>query len=391
MEATGSDNRDLLAELASAHSRVCSAQLRLLEVVACCDDPEVWSKDGARDLAEWLSARLGISNWAARRWIAAAQALGRLPRLRGALGSGALSQDKVVELCRFATPETEGGLISWARRVGVAAVRRRADLCVRIDTEQDMEADRTRYLRHWWFDDGRRLGLEASLAAADGAVVITALDRLAATLPEVVAEAEDLSGNPEWMAEESRDARRADSLVALASQRLASDPDPDRATVVVHAELSALVGGPGGAALEDGPVIHPETARRLLCDGRLQTVVSDGGKASGIGHTSRTASSSILRLLRWRDRGCVFPGCELRRFLHAHHIRHWIEGGRTEPDNLVLVCSRHHKLVHEYGWRVQLGGGGAEWFRPGGKRFSPGLNPSQETPQARAGPASSPA
>lgn len=97
-------------------------------------------------------------------------------------------------------------------------------------------------------------------------------------MPDVVAEGQDPGGNPDWVAEESRDARRADALVALGSQRLASDADPDRTTVVIQAELSALVGGPGGVALEDGPAIHPETARRLSCDGRLQTVVSDGGQ-----------------------------------------------------------------------------------------------------------------
>ncbi len=163
---------------------------------------------------------------------------------------------------------------------------------------------------------------------------------------------------------------------------VAGDADPDRATVVVQAELGALVGGEGGCAIEGGPVIHPDGARRLLCDGRLQTVVSDHtGQAVGIGRVARTAPPWILRQLRWRDRGCTFPGCELRRWLHAHHIRHWIEGGPTDLDNLVLVCSRHHKLVHEYGWRVRLGAGGiADWSRPDGRRFRPDLIPGPAPP-----------
>jgi len=64
--------------------------------------------------------------------------------------------------------------------------------------------------------------------------------------------------------------------VALASARIATDSDPDRATVVVHASLEALVSDDGGAEIEGGPVIHPQTARRLGCDGRLQVVIEDG-------------------------------------------------------------------------------------------------------------------
>ncbi len=368
MESSGStDNQNLVAELSLAHAEVTSAQLHLLEVVARCERDQAWRSDGAGELAEWLSARLGISNWAARRWICAAHALPHLPRLRETFESGSLGQDKVLELCRFATPETEASLINWARRVTVTRIRHRADLSTRLDQEEVVEADRGRYLRHWWFDDGRRLGLEGWLDAADGAVVVKALDRMAGRMPDIIDDDPIADPDPQ----ESLDARRADALVTLASAHIARDSDPDRATVVIQAELGALVGGAGGSAIENGPVIHPVTARRLLCDGRLQTAVTDPrGQALGIGRVARTAPAWILRQLRWRDRGCTFPGCELRRFLHAHHIRHWIEGGRTDLDNLVLVCSRHHKLVHEYGWKVRLGAGGTpDWSRPDGSRF----------------------
>ncbi len=385
MQTSGShDNRDLLAELSSAHAEVGSAQLRMLDTVARCDRAQVWLQDGAGGVAEWLAARLGVSQWAARRWIVAAHALETLPRLRDALGSGSLGQDKVLELCRWATPETEAKLIAWARRVTVAGVRSRADRALGADREEVVEADRGRCLRHWWFDDGRRLGLEGWLDASDGAVVARALDRLAGRMPDIVDD-DYIPGHPSW-AEESLDVRRADALVALASAAIARDPDPDRATVVVQAELGALVaGGGGGCGLENGPVLHPETARRLLCDGRLQTVVNHGGRALGIGRVSRTAPGWILRQLRHRDRGCTFPGCELRWFLHAHHVRHWIEGGLTELDNLVLVCGRHHKLVHEHGWRVRLGAGGmAEWSRPDGRGFRPDLSVGRAPPERLA-------
>ena len=63
-----------------------------------------------------------------------------------------------------------------------------------------------------------------------------------------------------------------------------------------------------------------------------------------------------MRQLKYRDRECTFPGCGARRFTQAHHIVWWERGGATDLDNLVLVCSFHHKLVHEYGWGLKRGG-----------------------------------
>lgn len=68
-------------------------------------------------------------------------------------------------------------------------------------------------------------------------------------------------------------ARRADALVALASASVAADPDPDRATVVIHAKAEGLATGAGGCEIQDGPVIHPETAKRLLCNARVEEVL----------------------------------------------------------------------------------------------------------------------
>ena len=81
----------------------------------------------------------------------------------------------------------------------------------------------------------------------------------------------------------------------------------------------------------------------------------------------------MLRALRHRDRGCTFPGCGAKRLLQAHHIRHWIgDAGPTEIPNLVLVCSFHHRLVHEHGWRVSLDRSGVTtWCRPGGRPYDP--------------------
>ncbi|MBA2312116.1 MAG: DUF222 domain-containing protein, partial [Actinobacteria bacterium] len=286
MELRSATNVELGGELDSKHQAVALAQRRLLEVVARCDSEDLWSRDGCRDLAQWLSIRVGISNWAARRWINAAYALPRLPHLSRALESGVLCLDKTLELCRFATPGTERKLLIWARRVSVAAIRRKADLEARPSRQDTVEADKTRFLHYWWFDDGRRLGLEGSLPADQGSVVARALDRMAERVPDIVEGDHEPRAEPQ----ESLEIRRADALNAMASSAIADDHDTERATVVVHAELEALMGDQRGCEIEGGPVIHPETARRLSCDARLQVVLEDAaGDAVGIGRTARSA------------------------------------------------------------------------------------------------------
>src|SRR2546429_9449508 len=110
------------------YRRVCAAQRELLRLVQEVDARGLW---GARDMAHWLWMRYGISDWKARRWIACAHALEDLPQISGAFSTGALGIDKVVELTRFATVETEAGLIRWARGVSCGAIRHKGDLAAR--------------------------------------------------------------------------------------------------------------------------------------------------------------------------------------------------------------------------------------------------------------------
>jgi hypothetical protein len=326
-----------------------------------------------------LGIRYGISYWKANRWIRAAHALPDLPLVSEAFAQGTIGVDKVVELTRFASPETERDLIRWAARVSVGAVRRKAGLAVRIPTEELVEVNRARFLSWWYLDEGKRFGLETELPAAQGPIIVRAIERLAEAAPVMPGEEDRVYAS----------ARRADALVMLCSGAIAADPDPDRATVVIHAQAVAETPGPGeraeassrrvtvvsgGGQIEGGPAIHPETLQRMLCDGRVQTVLEDrSGDVVGLGRMSRDPSPWMMRQLRYRDQECTFPGCAARRFTHAHHVRWWRQGGRTDLDNLVLICSFHHRLVHEHGWSLQRGAGGTvRWFRPGGRRYRAG-------------------
>ena len=357
----------MIGELDRLHARQGEIQLRMLRCIAEADRHEVWWPAGARDLARLLGMRYGISNWKALRWIEAARALESLPRVAEALGSGELGIDKIVELTRFVTTESEWELVAWARTVPSGRIRERGDLELRrrVDEVQIIEQDRS--VRWSFTDEGRRFELFAELPASQGTVVANALTRMAERIP--VMPEEEGSGHA--------DARRADALVSLCSARIADDPDPDRATVVVHASVDALAGDGRGCEVEGGGVIPSETARRLACSARVQVVVEDGSaNVVRLGRMTREPPEWMVRQLRHRDRGCVFPGRGTRTFTHAHHITWWERGGRTELDNLALVCSFHHRLVHEHGWTIgREPDGRLRWNRPDGVPYRAGPAP----------------
>jgi len=74
------------------------------------------------------------------------------------------------------------------------------------------------------------------------------------------------------------------------------------------------------------------------------------GEPLSIGRKSRSIPPSIHRALRARDQGCRFPGCTSTHFIDGHHIKHWADGGETSLENLVQLCRKHHRLVHEGGF-----------------------------------------
>jgi hypothetical protein len=105
----------------------------------------------------------------------------------------------------------------------------------------------------------------------------------------------------------------------------------------------------------DDQAIHvsAETSRRLSCDAAVVTMRHDErGDALDVGRKTRTVPSAIRRALAARDRRCQFPACSARR-CDVHHIEHWMDGGATSLDNLMLLCRRHHRLLHEGGFTVK--------------------------------------
>jgi hypothetical protein len=154
--------------------------------------------------------------------------------------------------------------------------------------------------------------------------------------------------------------RRADLLVELARQQLDGGTLPEvggqRPHLAVTVSMATLANRPGSPAadLEWAQPIPAETARRLACDAAITPIFLDSESSQPqAGQTSRSISGSQRRALVVRDKGCRFPGCDRPPdWTDAHHLQHWADGGKHVLDNLVLLCRRHHRMVHEEGWQL---------------------------------------
>src|SRR4051812_34701386 len=129
-----------------ANRKIGAAQLELLLAILDVERDDAWLDDGARDLAHWVSMRYGVSHWKACRWVGAARSFEAMPALGFALREGVLSIDKVVELARFATPDTIDGLTRWAEDVSAGAIRRRADVEIRRERDEAADVECSRML-----------------------------------------------------------------------------------------------------------------------------------------------------------------------------------------------------------------------------------------------------
>src|SRR6266571_1653117 len=146
-----------------------------------------------------------------------------------------------------------------------------------------------------------------------------------------------------------RERRYADALVELAS---AGKP----ANLQVTATIETLKGLAGAAAaeMEFSLPISSTSVRRMACDCSVTRVLlSQDSIPVDVGRSKRVISGALGRALKARDGSCQWPRCERTASMcDGHHLVHWIEGGPTDLDNLVLLCRRHHRMVHEGGWQL---------------------------------------
>jgi 5-methylcytosine-specific restriction endonuclease McrA len=180
----------------------------------------------------------------------------------------------------------------------------------------------------------------------------------------------------------SRAQQQADALALLAETALRHELDSgapgERYQVVVHVDVPALADPeqPGQSVLDGGTHVSAETSRRLACDAsRVVMRHDEGGRIVEVGARTRTIPPALRRALQNRDRGCRFPGCGIR-VAEGHHVRHWAQGGPTTLSNLALLCRRHHRAVHEHGYRVDRHPDGTLRFRRPDGGLVPDVSPA---------------
>ena len=373
-------------EIATLAARIDAATYELLVLIRKFDEEDGWNC-GFLNCAQWLTWRIGLVPSAARERVRVARALGDLPLMSEAMKRGELSYSKVRALTRVARPETEKELVELGRAGTAAHIERVVRAWRRIDRSVEAADDELR-------DASSHV---ATHIDENGMFVIRG--RLAPEAGEVLMKALNAAGE-KLFAEQQEDRppagkARADALALVAESALKGGLDPgssgDRYQVVVHVNeeslktsgeaaatgcascasaetpvsgVSAETSGkreagteataPHGAWLGDSHVpVSAETARRIACDAGKVRMTHGSGQILSVGRKTRTVPPPIRRALEFRDQGCRFPGCTSKH-CDAHHIVHWADGGETKLSNLVLLCRRHHRLLHEGGFSVRM-------------------------------------
>jgi len=360
---------ELAADICTLAGHLNAANHRLLLLIAEYDRRNGWSDGATQSCAHWLNWKCGIAMGAAREKVRVAHALENLPKISAAMACGGLSYSKVREITRVATPTTEDYLLMIAEHGTAQHVEklvrayRRCQEAEELSREARQQQNRRVSFR---YDDDGSLVLTCRLPAEAGARIMKALDLAAEELPRDVP-----AGTSKEVVPFST--RRADALALVAESFLAHGAieavGAERFQIVVHvAEETLRHRAAGCCAIEHGPSIPAETARRLSCDASVVALVeNEDGEPLNVGRKTRTISAPLRRALNARDKGCRFPGCANSRYIDAHHVEHWANGGETKPSNLVSLCRFHHRAVHEGGIRIEmLDDGALRFWKPDG-------------------------
>jgi hypothetical protein len=355
--------------IAQCHAGENTLRRRRLAAMAVYAEREAYRGDGAPTMASWAAAHLGQSPDTAGEEVRVSEAFVTLPKLAATFADGKISWDVARTATRFVTAETDEHLAEQLPRFTAREVRRMARRLEPVSTAEAAEAIEQRSLRMRWDIERSRLHIRGVLPAAEGALVENAISFVAARTMRNI--------TPLPAGGTTYDQARADALVHLCSQNVNASGEGPRPHLSLHIDGDILYDLPGACEIECGPPVSVETARRIVCDAAFNLVVNgDDGLPVGIGRTSRIVPPHIAREVRDRDGGCRWRGCDRKGWINIHHLVHWFDGGPTDPDNLIMLCWHHHRMVHEGRWRIEGDPYGELFFiSPDGRVFPEGPTP----------------
>ena len=337
---TGSDIAD---ELIRLRRSIDALEVEFARLAAEFDKTSFWDFEGYNTAADWIRFNCHMNSHAVWSAFAVAAGESEMPATMEAMRSGEIGFAHVSTMARTALDV--GGAFDEAKLLPLARENSPGKFfhkCIHyrhsVDAEgfnRDQETlHEQRGLRLNTADDGCLI-INGLLDPVGGAIVRTALEPLAKR-----------SGQHD---DRTREQRYADALV----ERMGGGKP---ASVQVTATIETLKGMAGASAgeMEFSLPISAKAVQRMACDCSVTRVLLDQGSAViDVGRAKRLVDGALRKALAVRDKHCQWPGCERpAAWCDGHHLVHWIDGGETSLDNCVLLCKRHHRMVHEGGWKL---------------------------------------
>jgi hypothetical protein len=355
---------DVLAETFVRACRERDQQsLFIARVAAELAKREKHDDDGFVSPIDWLRFNGHMTSGAAANSVAVGEAVNRMPESVEAMAGGEIGFAHLTVMARTAEDLgdrfDESVLIQKARESSpgkfhyICTHYRHAADPKRYADEQAEQAQQRRLKLSKWMD-GTVL-MNGSFDPEGGAVLLTTLGTL----------------SKKTGAHDDRDLeqRQADALVELAAG------GGSQAQIQVTSSIETLLGlaGAPAADMELSLPISSKAVERLACDSSIARVLLDSDSmVIEVGRSKRVVSEPARRALSVRDGSCRWPACDRPASrCAAHHVVHWIHGGATDLDNLVLLCHRHHRMVHEGSWQIVRGDLGALLVIPPTVTFGP--------------------
>jgi hypothetical protein len=360
------DAQTIRQRLKLLSQEISSQHADLLELLVRFDDQQAWKQSGASHCAAWMNAEIGISTKLSWEYLRVGRRLQSLPMLQALFRVGKLSWSKVRLITRVADSDNEKTLCHAALDASVSEVKRLCD-GYRWCEDDNGDAENTRAMRQW---DSRSLTWRE---ASNGSTQIQLV--LPPELAQAFLNSVEHSLGELGTADNAMSQRRADAAVLMAESSLQGAgkaiATADRYQVSVTVDESELAPINNGSITNNSnnntepvtPAKRPiiigagpigrETARRIACDCCISVNKTQSGEPIDIGRKSRIWPSAMARAIKERDQQCVWPGCDHSRHLHIHHMQHWADGGSTSVENGVCLCSYHHTLVHEGGYKIE--------------------------------------
>ena len=335
--------QDIARRLIEIRRSIDELEVEFSRLAAEFNQTKYWDDEGFNTAADWIRFNCHMNSHAVWNAFAVAASEHDMPATMNAMSSGEIGYAHVATMGRTAVEV--GGAFDEAKLLPLAKAYTPGKFfhkCVHyrhaVDAagfNRDQEELREgRYLRLNTAQDGC-LVISGLLDPAGGAVVRAALEPLAAR-----------SGQHD---DRTRGQRYADAL-----EDLAGGGKPAELQVTATIETLKGMAGAAGGEMEFSIPLSSATVQRVACDCSVTRVLlGEDSAVIDVGRSKRLVDGALRKALAVRDKHCQWPGCERpASWCDGHHLVHWIDGGETNLENCVLLCKRHHRMVHEGGWQL---------------------------------------